>query len=222
MVVNVNEYLPVLKSVSLFRGIDATDLESMFGCISADIKAVRKGAIILHAGDTPRQVGVVLSGQLHIVREDYDGNRSLIAVVTHGGVFAEALCCAGVIESPVTVIADHDSTVILMSFEKILNVCPSSCLYHKNLIKNMLGLIAGKNLMLQNHMEILSMKTIRAKVLRYLEPFASKHGREIAIPLNREELANYLCVERSALSHELMKMKKDGLIEYSKNKFILN
>jgi len=221
MVISVKEYIPVLKSVSLFRGIDAAGLESMLECISVDIKTVRKGVIILHAGDTPRQVGIVLRGQLHIIREDYDGNRSLIDVLTRSDVFAEALCCAGVAESPVTVIADVDSTVILMGFEKILHMCPSSCSYHRAMIKNMLGLIAEKNLMMQNHMEILSMKSIRARVMRYFESFAPKHGVEITIPLNREELANYLCVERSALSHELMKMKKDGLIEYSKNRFIL-
>lgn len=214
-------YLSVLKAVSLFKGIDDDELESMLGCISAEVKAIGKGSVILLAGDTPRQVGVVLSGQVHIIREDYDGNRSLIAVLTSGDVFGEALCCASVSESPVTVISNLDSTVILMSFEKLLYVCPNSCSFHRDLIKNMLRLIADNNLMLQTHMEILSMKSIRARVLRYIESFAPKHGCEIAIPLNREELANYLCVERSALSHELMNMKKDGLIEYRKNKFIL-
>jgi len=221
MFVSVKEFLPVLQSTSLFKGINTADLESMLGCISVAIKTVRKGAIILHAGDTPRQVGIVLRGQLHIIREDFDGNCSLLAVLTRGDVFAEAMCCAGVTESPVTVIADLDSAVILMSFEKILHICPSSCSYHRALIKNMLELIAGKNLKLQNHMEILGMKSIRARVMRYFESFAPKHGIEITIPLNREELANYLCVERSALSHELMKMKNDGLIEYRKNKFVL-
>ena len=221
MIMNVKKYMPFFRSSSLFRDISAAELESTLECISTDIKTVRKGVIILHTGDKPKQVGIVLSGQLHIIREDYDGNCSLIAVLSSGDIFAEALCCAGVTESPVTVIADLDSTIILMSFERILETCPSNCSSHRTLIKNMLGLIAVKNLMLQNHMDILSLKSIRARVMRYFESFAPKHGGEIIIPLNREELANYLCVERSALSHELAKMKRDGLIEYKKNRFML-
>jgi len=217
----MKEYLPVLKTVSLFQAIKAAELESMLGCISAEIKTVNKGSIILLAGDAPKQVGVVLRGQLQIVREDYDGNRSLIEVLASGDIFAEALCCAGVPESPVTVIAGADSTVLLMSFARILHICSSACSFHRELIKNMLKLIAAKNLQLQSHMEILGMKSIRSKVMHYIESLARKQGCEVTISLNREELANYLCVERSALSHELMRMKKDGLIEYRKNKFVL-
>ena len=145
----------------------------------------------------------------------------MIAIVTAGGIFAEALCCAGVDESPITVIADLDSIVMLLSFSKILLTCSHSCTFHRKLIENMLRLIAHKNLMLQGHMEIISLKSIRARVMRYLESFILKQGREIIIPLNREELAEYLCLERSALSHELMKMQKDGLIEYRKNRFVI-
>ena len=172
-------------------------------------------------GDTPKQFGAVLTGQLHVVREDYDGNRSLIAVLTPGEVFAESLCYAGVQESPVTVIADQDSTILLFKFERILQSCTNCCPFHRKLIGNMLGIIAEKNIRLQIKMEILSSRSIRARMLRYIESFTTNKGREITIPLNREELANFLCVERSALSHELMKMKKDGLIDYKKNTFIL-
>ena len=218
---DLKEYVPILKTVSLFRGIGADEFGSMLGCIGAEIKAISKGSIILLAGDAPRNVGIVLYGQLHVVREDRDGNRSLIAVMAPGDVFAEALCCAGVSESPVTVIADLDSTVAMMSFERILYICPNSCSFHRELIRNMLKLIAEKNLLLQSHMEIISLKSIRARVMRYIESLAPRHGREVTIPLNREELADYLCVERSALSHELMRMKKDGLIDYRKNKFVM-
>jgi len=217
----MKEYLHVLESVSLFRDINPVELEAMLNCISAEMKSVGKGSIILLAGDAPRQVGVVLCGQLHVIREDHDGNRSLIAVLAPGDVFAEALCCAGVSESPVTVMADLDSTVVLMNFERIMHICSSTCSFHRDLIKNMLKLIAAKNLQMQSHMEILSLKSIRARVMRYIESLERNQGREVVIPLNREELANYLCVERSALSHELMRMKKDGLIEYKKNRFTL-
>ena len=218
---NVKEYRAVLKSVGLFNGIEDSELEAMLGCIGSEIKSVAKNEIILLAGDRPRNVGVVLAGQLHIIREDYDGNRSLLAALTSGEIFAEALCCAGVFESPVTVTSEADSIVMLLDFSRILGTCSNSCSFHTKLIENMLSLIAKKSIMLQSRMELVSLKSVRAKVLRYLESFAPVQGREITIPFNREEMADYLCVERSALSHELARMKRDGLIEYRKNLFKL-
>lgn len=215
-------YFDVLKPMELFGEIATAELECMLGCIGAEIKNVKRGEIVLLAGDRPRHVGVVLAGQLHVIREDYDGNRSLMAVLTPGGIFAEELCCAGVSESPVTVRAEADSVIMLLNFSRILRTCPNSCSFHRKLIENMLSLIAKKSILLQGRMEIVGLKSIRAKVLRYLESFAPKHGGEIAIPFNREELADFLCVERSALSHELARMKKDGLIEYRKNVFVLH
>ena len=217
----MNDYEPLLSTIDLFSGINIIELEPMLGCLSSEKKIVRKGGIILLAGEKPGNIGVVLTGQLHIVRDDYEGNRSLIAVLTPGDIFAEALCCAGVSESPVTVLADLDSTVLLLKFERIMQTCPNSCEYHRTLIENMLGIIAKKNLLLQSRMEIISMKSIRARVLRYLESLAPRKGSQITVPLNREEMANFICVERSALSHELMKMRMDGLIDYRKNKFVL-
>ena len=193
----------------------------MLDCLGAGIHAVKKGKIVLLAGDKPEFTGIVLSGMLHITRDDYEGNRAIIASITPGKLFAEALCCAGVSESPVTVVAAEDSIIMKLGSERMLKTCPNSCAFHKKLITNMLALIANKNLFLQDRMEIISLKSIRSKVLLYLESLVSKQGRNINVPFNREEMADYLCVERSALSHELAKMKKDGLIDYNKNKFIL-
>jgi len=203
--------------MGLFKGIDAHELGGMLKCLGAETKEVKKGEIILLAGDKPQHIGIVLSGRLYIVREDYDGNRSLLAAVTPGEIFAEALCCAGIEESPVTVMADTDSTVMLLYFSRILKTCSNSCVFHTKLIDNMLGLVANKNLQLQARMEIVSQKTVRAKVTRYLESFIPTQGHNITLPFNREQMAEYLCVDRSALSHELMKMKRDGLIDYRRN-----
>lgn len=207
--------------MGIFKGVQDSDLAPMLQCLGAEVRKVRKAEILLLAGDRPEHVGIVLAGQLHIIREDRDGNRSLIATVISGEIFAEALCCAGIAESPVTVIADTDSTVMLLRFTQILRTCPNTCAFHAKLIENMLGLMARKNLQLQGRMEIISLKSVRAKVLQYLEPFAAEKGREFAIPFNREEFADFLCVERTALSHELARMKKDGLIAYRKNLFVL-
>lgn len=215
------KYFELLKSVKLFGGIGTEDLDAMLKCLGSEARRFRKDEILLLAGDKPEYVGVVLSGQLYIAREGYDGSRSLIAAITPGEIFAEALCCAGVSESPVTVTAGTDSVVMLLRFSRILHTCAGSCTFHTMLIENMLRIIANKNLLLQNRMEIVGLKSVRMKVRRYLESFAPKQGRNITIPFNREELADFLCVERSALSHELAKMKRDGLIDYRKNEFVL-
>ena len=193
----------------------------MLDCLGAGIHSVKKGRTILCAGEKPAYTGIVLSGMLHIIREDYDGNRTIIASVTRGKLFAEALCFAGVSESPVTVVAAENSIIMKLMVERMLKTCPNSCVFHKKLITNMLALIAGKNLFLQERLEIISLKSVRSKVTLYLESFTAKQGRNIKIPFNREEMADFLCVERSALSHELAKMKRDGLIDYNKNMFIL-
>lgn len=216
-----SEYLDVIKYAQLFSGIDAENIGSMLGCLDVEIKRVKKGEILLLAGDKPSHVGILLFGQIHIVKEDLDGKRSLVAALLPSDIFAEALCCAGVEESPVTVIAEADSAAMMMRFDRILRICPSSCSFHAKLIENMIGIIAKKNIMLQGRMDIISVKSVRMKVIRYLEQLVSKQGNEVTIPFNREELADYLCVERSALSHELSKMKKDGLIDYKKNKFYI-
>jgi len=217
----VIEYFDLLKSASLFKDIKDGELETLLACVGAKVEAAGKGETILNAGDKPNFIGIVLKGLVHIVRDDYDGNRSLIATAAPGEIFAEALCCAEVQESPVSVLASVDSEIMTAPFYDIVHTCPLSCSFHTKLIENMLGLIANKNLMMQERMEIVSMKSIRAKVTRYLDSLAVKQGRRIAIPFNREELADYLCVERSALSHELSRMREDGLIEYKKNIFIL-
>jgi len=205
----------------LFQGIGEAALEPMLRCIGVKTEQIQKGEIVLLAGEKPECIGVVLAGRLHILREDYDGNRSLLAAVAPGEIFAEALCCAGVAESPVTVLANVDSAVLLLPYQRILHTCPSLCAQHTKLIENLLRLTADKNLQLQNRMELISLKSVRAKVLRHLASFVPGQGRNITIPFNREEWADFLCVERSALSHELARMKRDGLIEYRKNRFIL-
>ncbi len=210
-----------MQSSELFKNIEAAELEAMMSCLCMEAKDIQKDAAVLRAGDTPAHIGLVLSGALHIYRDDYDGNRALIAAVTPGGLFAEALCCAGVSESPVTVAADVDSRVLLMRFSRFLRTCPRACSHHAKLIENMLGIIANKNLTLQSRMDIIGLKSVRAKVLRFLESFVPKQGKDIAIPFDRGEMAAYLCVERSALSHELMRMKREGLLEYRKNRFVL-
>ena len=211
----------ILTTTKLFENIEPADLENVLSCVGAETVDVRKDAFLLLAGDKPQHVGVILTGQLHILRENYDGNRLLLNVITPGQIFLESLCYAGVSESPVTAMAAEDSTILLLNFPHVMRCDAKSCPFQVKLLKNMLKLVADYNLQLQSQMEIISLKRIRDRVMRYLESFVPKQGKNITVTLNRENMANFLRVERSALSHELAKMKKDGLIDYKKNFFVI-
>ena len=218
----INTVIHTVAHVPLFKDIGGAELEAMLDCLGVEVRTVRKNSVLLLAGEMPVHVGVVLSGLVHIVKEDVDGNYTLVASASPGEIFGEALCCAGVEESPVTVLAAAESEALLLRYERIVHICQNTCGRHQKLIENMLNIVAQKNLYLQDRIEIVSIKSVRAKVLRYLESFLAKQGRHITIPFNRERLAEYLCVERSALSHELSRMKREGLIDYRKNTFVLH
>lgn len=217
----MQKYYDIIKTIALFHGIPEHDYAAMFRCLDVKITTAKKGELLLLAGDKPAYVGAVLAGQLYIVRDDIDGQRTVVAALAPGEIFAESLCCAAVSESPVSVVADSNAVVMMLKFDRLLFTGSDSCGFHTILTRNMLQLIASKNILLQSRIEIIGRKSIRTKVLRYLESFAPRRGGKITIPFNREELADFLCVERSALSHELSRMKADGLIEYRKNIFLL-
>lgn len=217
----MKEYLELLKKVKLFSGISSENILDMLKCLAASAKELKKDGFILTAGNSVNNIGIVLEGQLHIVKEDINGERSLIATLAPTDIFGEALCCAGVLDSPVSVFADKDSKVMLLGFSRILKTCSNSCSYHTKLIENMLQMLAQKNLQIQTRMDFLSKKTIRERLISYFNFIALKQGRDFTIPLNREELADFLCINRSALSRELGNLKDEGLINYNKNHFTL-
>jgi CRP-like cAMP-binding protein len=126
--------------------------------------------------------------------------------------------CAGIDRSPVTVQAAEDVEILFIDYKKIITTCPSACPFHARLIENMLKLVAKKNLMLNQKLEILSKRTTREKLLCFFDTQRGSSQR-FTIPFNREELARYLCVDRSAMSNELCKMRDDGIIRFRKNVF---
>jgi len=217
----MKQYESILQSTPLFADISSRNLWQMLDCLSAKKAVYQKDEIILLAGEMPTYVGIVLSGNIQIIKENSDGERTLLSTLFPSDLFAEAICYARVPESPVSVLAGNEVTVLLLRFSRITKTCQNSCPFHHKLIENMLAVMARKNLFLQSRMEITSLKSIRAKVIAYLKSLSLTQGTHIEVPMNREEMATYLCVERSALSHELMKMKKDGLLSYRKNQFEL-
>lgn len=213
--------LDILKKSQFFSEVKETDITPMLSCLGARNSTFKKGEYVLRAGEEVHHIGIVIGGILNIYKEDADGERSLLARLLPADYFGEALCCAGVDKSPVNVVAESNCEVMFIDFKRILNTCSKSCVFHAKIIENMLKIVAVKNLQLQQRMEYLSKKTLRKRILKYLTNTSAGKSGAFSIPFNREELSDYLCADRSALSRELMRLKDDGIIDYWKNQFQL-
>ena len=212
----------MLKNCVLFAGFTPEELEAALSCLGAQEKKLEKGRYALHAGDEARYVGVVLEGEVQIIREDWDGARSIVGHAQTGHLFAEAFSCAGVAEMPVSVMAAAPSRVLLIPVQRILTPCSQACAFHARLITNLMHVMARKNLFLHRKNEVLSQRTTRGKLLCYLRQEARTHGKTaFTIPYDRQALADYLGVERSALSAVISRMKREGLIGNERSRFEL-
>ena len=215
----MEKYSQVLSSIGLFRQIDPQELMQLLKCLEAKVVAVNKDEFIILEEDDVDYIGIVLTGQVHIIKEDVEGVKKIIAVLEAGDNFGEAICCAGIRKSPISARAVCSGAVMKIKLSKIMNLCTTTCSFHLRLIENLLYIIAQKNVHLQNRFDVISQKSIRQKVLSYLRRQETLAGEEINISLNREEMADFLCVDRSALSHELSRMKAERIIQYHKNRF---
>ena len=212
--------LMILNSCPLFHGVSQEQLLSMLGCLEAREAVFSRGESIFREGERADRVGVVLEGEVHIIKEDYAGNRSVIGAVGPGQLFGEVFACAGVEHLPVSALSTMDTRVLLLSCRKIITTCPSSCWFHELVIHNLLHIVARKNLMLNQKIEFISKKTTREKLLAFLSAHAKAQGSRIfTIPYDRQALADSLGVERSAMSAELGKLKREGVLDFQKNQF---
>ena len=211
-----------LKQCPLFTGITETHLDVLLKCMNAAQKNFRKNGVVLAVDKKPDSVGIVLSGAVHIVREDFWGKRTIVGRIECGGLFGEAFACAETEKFPFSVITAEPSDILFVKCNRILTSCPSACEFHTTLIKNLTLILAEKNIALTQKLKHLTQPTTREKLLSYLsEQAQTTHSKTFSIPFNREELADYLSVDRSALSAELSRMRKDGLVRYQKNYFEL-
>ena len=218
----MKEYLSVLRSTRLFSGISENELTSMLSCLDAREKNFPKDAFVLRDGDTVESIGLVLSGSLLIIQEDIWGNRNILSKAGPGQTFAAAFACAPGSKLNVDVVTELPSAVVFLNLKRILNVCPSACGHHRRIIQNLVGEVAEKNLRINEKLTHMGQRTTRAKVMSYLSAEARRQGTyEFDIPFSRQQLADYLAVERSGLSLELGKMRKEGLLEFHKSHFEL-
>ena len=218
----MKEFLPVIRSSSLFSGISETELTAMLSCLETREERFPKDTFLLRTGDTAESIGLVLSGSVLVVQEDIWGNRNILSKAGPGQTFAAAYACAPGSLLNVSVLAETPVTAMFLNVKRVLNVCPSACEHHGRIIRNLLGELAEKNLRFGEKLTHMGQRTTRAKLMSYFSAEAQRLGTyEFDIPFSRQQLADYLAVERSGLSLELGKMRSEGLLDFHKSHFIL-
>ncbi|GMO42116.1 MAG: Crp/Fnr family transcriptional regulator [Termitinemataceae bacterium] len=218
----MEKYLPILKHCPLFYAIEEQDILGLLDCLKASNKEYDKDDLIYCAGDEISSVGIVLTGAIHIENDDYWGNRTIISRISPGEMFGESFSFTEDRELSVSITTAEPTKIILIDYMKIIRVCSSSCKFHTRLIQNILKNLACKNIALVSKMEFITQRTTREKLLSYLSTCArNKKSASFTIPFNRQELADFLSVERSAMSAELGRMRNEGLVVFNKNQFNL-
>ncbi len=218
----MKEFLSVLTSSQLFSGISEKELTAMLSCLDARKESFPKGDFVLRAGEVVDSIGLVLSGNALVIQEDIWGNRNILSKVEQGETFATAYACAPGSVLQGAVIAQTPVTVMFLNVKRILNLCPSACNHHSRIIRNLLGELAEKNLRINEKLTHMGQRSTRAKIRSYLSAEAKSLGKyEFDIPFSRQQLADYLGVDRSGLSMELGKMRDEGLIDFRRNHFKL-
>ncbi len=211
-----------LSRTELFHGIIEDEIKNVFSCLDSHEKKYKSKEIIFRTGTPVREIGLVEQGSVNVVEYDYWGNKSIIGNIKKGDVFGLAYAAIPGQQLQGDIVAKEDCTILFLNIERILTVCPHSCPYHTKLIHNLFRISASKTLDMHQKMKHMSAKTIRAKLISYLSEQSYKQGSpSFTIGFNRQQLSEYLGVDRSALSNELSKMQKDGLIDYEKNTFTL-
>ena len=207
----------------LFAGIAEENLNALLNCLHPPLKRYAKNQFVLLEGDPTDRFGLVISGKVQILKEDYFGTRNIIASVGPNELFGEAFSAAELDAYPLSVIAAEESEILLFNMKQLLTTCERSCAYHHRLIRNMVRILGRKNVGLLTKIDHVSQRSTRDKVLSYLSSVAKETGsNQFTIPFNRQELADYLCAERSALSAVISKLQEEGVLTFNRNRFTLH
>lgn len=218
----MKKYLNILKKCPLFYGISEEELLRLLSCLGAVVEQFDKKYTVLREGDSARYIGIVLSGSVQIIQIDYFGNRNIITEIGTSELFGEAFACAEIEKMPVQIIANEPSEIMLIDSAHIIHTCSNACGFHQKLIFNLMKDLSQKTLIFHSKLDIVSKRTTRDKLLAYLFNEAKrKESNSFNIPFDRQELADFLGVDRSGLSVEISRLKKEGIIDSHKNHFTL-
>ena len=194
----------------------------MLSCLAARVVEYKKDNYIYMSGSTMSEIGIVLSGSVIIIKEDYWGNRTIISRMSASDMFAESFAFTAGEKLSISVVAAENAEILFIDCKNIINIETSPFGFHTILINNMVRILAGKNVMLMQKIDHLSCRSTRDKLLSYLSAQALEQKcKAFTIPYNRQELADYLCIDRSAMSSELGKLRDEGILTFHKNSFEL-
>lgn len=218
----MEEYIGILKNTKIFSGVNEDELKAMLGCLCAKAQRYGKGEYVLFIGEELERIPILVEGKLHIQNEDYWGNRSILGSISVGEMFGEAYAVPE--SGPVLndVVAVEESAVIFFDVKKLMTTCPSGCRFHSLVIRNLFYEISERNRKLVQKLGHMSKRSTREKLISYLSEEAKRQkNAAFEIPFNRQQLADFLSVDRSAMSAELCKMRDEGMIKFQKNRFEL-
>lgn len=207
---------------ALFRNIGEKEIGPLMSCLGAQVRSFQGDDYIFFAGDEINFVGIVLTGMVEVMKENLAGNKHILAFLGSSDMFAEGIVCTVRRISPVTVRVKEAARVLFIPYERVIKSCGNSCLFHINLIQNMMVVLGEKNVNLNRKLELLTLKGMREKITSYLMNEAGERDSNMfQIMLNRTELADFLNVSRTSMCRELARMKDEGLIDYYGNSFKL-
>lgn len=210
------------ESNPLFDGIQDSDRDALLGCLKAYTRSYRKGELLPPEAEDRRDVGIVLSGALHMVKADIWGHQSLVACLGPGSLFGENAALDPETDQHISYLCAEDTTALFLPIDRVLHPCQNLCPFHTKIARNMFRMMGVKNAQLLEKIEVASKSTLREKILCYLNLLARKQGgKYISVPLNRTEMASFLQSNRSAMTRELSDMQSEGIIDFDGNTFVL-
>ena len=219
----MEKYLSKIKKSPLFLGITQEELSRMLVCFGATVKKYKSGDMIIRQGDVVSKIYMILDGVVNIEKDSYWGARIIVQKLGELNNIALCLVASKNTESTISAVCSKSATILALNFNNCTTMCTNACSHHISLIQNMFKILSRENIELLEKIENISQKSIRDKLLTYLSNESLKHkSSSFEINFNRQELADYLNIDRSAMSFEMSKLKNEGIIEFEKNRFILH
>ena len=218
----MKKYISILKKTKLFAAVSEEEINTMLSCLDARLHTYKKGEYIFRQGEHVKHITVLVAGEAHVQQDDYWGKRTIVNRIAVGEMFGEAYIApeSGALLNDV--VAIDDCAVIFFDVRRIITVCSAACRFHSMVVQNLFLAISEKNRMLVQKLEHISKRTTREKLISYLSEEAKRQNSAyFTIPFNRQQLADFLAVDRSAMSNELCKLRDAGFLEFEKNQFRL-
>ena len=208
----------VLSECMLFRGMSAQELSALLDCLDFRVRKFGRNETVNTAGDPFEGLGVILTGQADVIKENSTGDRMIMTILKPGDIFGEMAAFSGVGKWPATVVAHTDCSVMYVPPDKLTGQCEKACAGHRRLVINMLGILSWKALTLSKKLEYLSVRSVRGRIAKFLLEQYKNYGQTtFLIPMNRNEMADFLNITRPSLSREMSRMKDDGILDFHRS-----